>query len=238
MKEITMMATEAGWYPDSNDQNTTRYWDGSRWTSEKVWDGSSWVDRAYEPVQPVRPVTPQSPATPAKPASASELLAPAAAWLSKVSDPAAGTVQVGQLAVPRSPAWWTACVGAAGVVLAQILPWVVVDAGFGITASSKPSTLGQLLYFTVAALAVWLAFPSARTKFAFGKAIGLTVVAGLASLFALSNWHDLFNLQHGVPAGTVSPGIGLLLFSVAVLALWVSVGLTWIKRISASQPAS
>jgi hypothetical protein len=33
-----------GWYPDQQDMNVQRYWDGSAWTSARHWGGTEWVD--------------------------------------------------------------------------------------------------------------------------------------------------------------------------------------------------
>jgi hypothetical protein len=33
-----------GWYPDQQDMNVQRYWDGSAWTSARHWAGTEWVD--------------------------------------------------------------------------------------------------------------------------------------------------------------------------------------------------
>jgi hypothetical protein len=37
-----------GWYPDQQNMQIQRYWDGSAWTATRHWDGSAWVDGGGE----------------------------------------------------------------------------------------------------------------------------------------------------------------------------------------------
>ena len=46
------MAAGPGWYPDPNDPHTTRYWNGTEYTSVRVWNGTNWVEQPPAPPPP------------------------------------------------------------------------------------------------------------------------------------------------------------------------------------------
>lgn len=123
---------------------------------------------------------------------------------------------------------WILCGGAAAIVIASLLPWVAVSSdGIGIPISSSPPGSAPLLLIALAAGALGFGWPLIRSKLSKRRLIGLAVVAGVLSIFVVTNWKDLSDLaqqaQSAQSVVQVSGGSGLYLYTAGVVALWVCV---------------
>lgn len=120
---------------------------------------------------------------------------------------------------------WTLCGGAAAIVIASLLPWVAVSSdGIGIPISSSPPGSAPLLLMALAAGGLAFGWPVLRSRLSKRRLVGLAVVAGVLSIFVVSNWNDLSSLnQQGQSVVQVSAGSGLYLYTAGVVALWVCV---------------
>lgn len=139
-----------------------------------------------------------------------------------------------EMPVRMSGTGWILCGGAAAVAIAAVLPWSQASASaLGVTVSSvssSPSGGGPVLLIVLAAAAVAFGWTSLRGKLSMRRWLGLAVVAGVLSIFVVSNWSDLSQLQSNNPGVQVTAGVGLYLYTAGVVALWVSVvraGLAW-----------
>jgi hypothetical protein len=152
---------------------------------------------------------------------------------SYAADPRPGNVARRPLLTPDmlarvSPNGWILCGGAAAVVIASLLPWVALSSGgIGIPISSSPPGSAPLVLIALAAGALGLGWPSIRTKLSKRRLIGLAVVAGVLSIFVVTNWTDLSHLEQQAQSAQavvqVSAGSGLYLYTVGVMAMWVCV---------------
>jgi hypothetical protein len=118
---------------------------------------------------------------------------------------------------------WLLTVGALAVFIGSLLPWVEATGGFGLTVAASPRSGGVVLFLILAAAAVALGWPAARGGLSKRRWIGLTLVAVLLSIFAVTNWSDLSDIENANPGINVSAGGGLFLYTVGVAAIWVCV---------------
>ena len=126
---------------------------------------------------------------------------------------------VGSLA-QISATGWLLCGGAAAIVIASFLPWSQASA-LGITFSSKPSSGAPALLMILAAVALGLGWPGVRGTLSKRRLVGVAIVAGVLSIFVVTNWSDLSKLQSDNPSANISGGSGLYLYTAGVVALWV-----------------
>jgi hypothetical protein len=160
-------------------------------------------------------------------------------------DPAAPPQPKLELPVRMSATGWILCGGAAAVAVAALLPWSEASASaLGVTVSSvssSPSGGGPVLLIVLAAAALGFGWPSLRGELSKWRCLGLAVVAGVLSIFVVSNWSDLGQLQRNNPGVDVTAGAGLYLYTAGVVAIWVSVvreGLRWRRARSVAKPVT
>jgi hypothetical protein len=140
--------------------------------------------------------------------------------------PAAKALQTAA-SIPLSPAGMVLCAGAAAIAIAALLPWADATATLGVTVSTKPPSGGVFLLFILAGVLVWVGWPALRGHISKRRCIGLAVVAGVISILAVTNWAGLGNLQDENPTVDISPGSGLLLYTLGVAVIWVGVVLAF-----------
>jgi hypothetical protein len=215
-----MTEAQVGWHPDPRDPAVMWFWSGTEWTASRAWDGTNWVDRRDTGIEP-RVTEPHAkgpgPVTPVN------VLAPAETPLQ-------------QTATRLSPTGWLLCGGVAAVVVAALLPWAQASE-LGITVSTKPSGGGPVFLIVLAGLALLIGWPAVRQKVARRRALGLLLMVAIISIFAITNWNSLGDLQHTHRDENITAGSGLVLYTVGVVVLWVSAVRTWRSRLrSTSKP--
>jgi len=193
------------------------FWSGTAWTASRAWDGSNWVDRhaagveqrhVEPPVQVEPPIPVVSPVVPTS------------------APPPPVTPQAGTRV---SATGWLLGGGVAAVVVAALLPWSQASE-FGVTVTAKPSGGGPVLLIVLAGLALLIGWPGLRQKMPSRRALGLILMVAVLTIFALTNWASLGNLQTSHPHQTISAGSGLVLYTVGVVVLWVSAVRSWRSR--------
>jgi hypothetical protein len=189
-----------------------------------------------EPPPPVTEPAPDrpgvaAPETPATKAPVSKRLQETA---SKWQQAAASKPQQADASIPLSVPGLVLCGGAAAIAIAALLPWADASAALGVTVSTKPPSGGVFLLFILAGVLIWVGWPALRGHISPRRCIGLAVVAGVISVLALTNWAGLGNLQDENPTVDISPGSGLLLYTLGVAVIWVGVVLAF--RMSRAQP--
>jgi flagellar biosynthesis protein FlhB len=75
----------------------------------------------------------------------------------------------------------------------------------------------------LAAVALGFGWPSTRGELSKRRLLGLALVAGVLSIFVVTNWSDLSQLQSADPEAQISGGAGLYLYTAGVVAMWVCV---------------
>jgi hypothetical protein len=248
------MTANAGWYPDANDPRVTRYWDGTRWTQVLTWNGTAWVavppppaavapdaavPRAVPPEAASPPVAVPAPAVAAPPGAVPP---PTATAPPMVGTPAPaggqGTAFRPSMQFVPNPMLWLVAGGAVGVAFSAVLPWVSVS-GFGVGISSSPQSGAPVLFILLAAGVMALAWPTTRAENpSLGRRIGVSCIVGLLAIAVVTNWSELVDLQDETTVRTglgsvstgvdVSAGIGLYLYTVAVIALVVATVRMWL----------
>ena len=123
---------------------------------------------------------------------------------------------------------WLLCGGAAAIVIGSLLPWVAVSSdGIGIPISSSPPGSAPLVLMALGAGALGFGWPVIRSKLSKRRLVGLAVVAGVLSIFVVTNWNDLSHLEQQAKSAQsviqVSAGSGLFLYTAGVVAMWVCV---------------
>lgn len=114
---------------------------------------------------------------------------------------------------------WLLCGGAAAIALGSLLPWAQTSV-VGITISASPRGGGPVLLMVLAAAALWIGRPAIQSKLSKRRLAGLTLVAGVLSIFMATNWSDI---GQGTTAGS-----GLFLYTAGVVAVWVCVVRVWL----------
>ena len=117
---------------------------------------------------------------------------------------------------------WILCGSAAAIVLASLLSWSQASA-LGITISSSPRSGAPVFVMVLAAIALGFGWPSTRGELSKRRVLGLAAVAGVLSIFVVTNWSDLSRLQSADPEAQISAGAGLYLYTAGVVAMWVCV---------------
>ena len=132
-------------------------------------------------------------------------------------------------ALARMPATgWLLCGGAAAIALGSLLPWAQVSNAIGITISASPRGGGPVLLMVLAAAALWIGWPAIRSKLSKRRLAGLTLVAGVLSIFVVTNWSDIGQLQSTNPDAQITAGSGLFLYTAGVVVMWVCVARVWL----------
>ncbi len=75
----------------------------------------------------------------------------------------------------------------------------------------------------LAAAALGIGWPATHSALSKRRFVGLALVAGVLSIFVITNWSDLGTLQTQNPEAQISAGSGLFLYTAGVIAMWVCV---------------
>src|SRR5581483_1541258 len=78
---------------------------------------------------------------------------------------------------------WILGGGAVAIFIGSLLPWVQLDAGFGIVVSSRPRGGGPVLLIALAVAAVAIGWPLLAGPLPWRRWLGLAVVTGVLSIF-------------------------------------------------------
>jgi hypothetical protein len=212
------MTTKPGWYPDPSDRGVQRFWSGTDWVGQRVWDGAKWVDHSDPETSPgPAPFTPD-----AATVAPTGLAAPGPQTPRRAPQ--------GDLRSRLSTTGWILCGGAAAVVIGSLLPWAQASDAFGITVSASPRGGGPVLLLVLAALGLWAGWPALQGGLSKRRLLGLAVITGILTIFAITNWSDLGSLQSNNHDIEVNAGSGLYLYTAGVVALWACVVRTWRSR--------
>ena len=127
--------------------------------------------------------------------------------------------------------WWLLG-GALLVFIGSLLPWSQENVGGIAAVSSHPGGGGVVVFLFLAICTVAAAWPLLMGALSNRRLLGSTVTVGLLTLFAITNWSDLHNVQQQAAGGivTVSAGSGLVLYTVGVVALCVLIVRLWLFR--------
>jgi hypothetical protein len=209
-----MTEAQVGWHPDPRDPAVMWFWSGSEWTASRVWDGTNWVDRPDPGIRPLGADTQGQAVIPTAPISA--------------PSPAVAAVQM--TGARLSTTGWLLCGGVAAVVIAALLPWSQASE-LGVTVTTKPSGGGPIFLIVLAGLALLIGWPGLGQKMQKRRALGLILMVAVISIFAITNWASLGNLQTSHPDQKITAGSGLVLYTVGVVVLWVSAVRSWRSRV-------
>lgn len=222
----------AGWFEDPTGRNLRRFWDGTHWTGHvQHHDGSSAID----------PITPNVTAVPADVAVGQPVVQPA---VQPAVRPAGAGVSVVVTRGPISSAGKMLLGGAAVAAVASFLPWITFTAPFDVQTSATPSQGGVLAYILAAlAATTWAAWPATSGGLSKKRCVGLTLAVAFVSLYAVGAFYGLHQVQtqiDGLGEATgffgatdiakIEPGLGLYVYSAAMVALWVGVLRAWRTR--------
>jgi hypothetical protein len=142
---------------------------------------------------------------------------------------------------------WFLIAGALGVIIAGFLPWAQVTVAGVVVQSASPQGGGPIVLIVLAAIAVAFGYPVVNTRsIAIWRRIGVTVAVVVLSIFVISNWSELTTLrnQYGGSSqlASVDGGSGLYLYTVAVVAIWISAIRIWLAKrdhsVSSSLPVA
>ncbi|ORV89874.1 hypothetical protein AWC11_13470 [Mycobacterium interjectum] len=136
---------------------------------------------------------------------------------------------------------WIVLGGLVVTVISTFLPFATESIKlFGETLGSHEVPANGAAKFVVivlVALAVFLALPAlSGSQLAAGRLIGLSVVVGLLAVLTLV-WFNTVSTENNKGEGVVelTPGLGLMLYGVAVLVTAVGVVRLWIERSKAGK---
>lgn len=140
--------------------------------------------------------------------------------------------------------WWLLG-GAVLVFIGSLLPWVQASAG-GAGVSSHPGGGAVVIFLALAICTVVAAWPLLTGVLSKRRLLGTTVVVAVLTLFAITNWSDLHNVQQQVNGATdglgstvtVSAGSGLVLYTLGVVVLCVLIVRLWLFRRHAAPTAT
>jgi Protein of unknown function (DUF2510)/zinc-ribbon domain len=142
--------------------------------------------------------------------------------------------------IPRFRATgWFLIAGAVGVAIAGFLPWAQVSVeGVVVESVSKPAG-GVVFLIVLAAAALAFGYPAVNTRsLVIWRRIGITVMVIVLSIFVITNWSDFNSIrnQFGSSDGIadVNAGSGLYLYTVAIVAIWISVIRIWLAKVDHS----
>jgi hypothetical protein len=98
---------------------------------------------------------------------------------------------------------------------------------------------GEVLLIVLAAIAVAFGYPALNARsLAIWRRIGITVTVIVLSIFVISNWSDFNSIRSQFDSSTglasVNAGSGLYLYTVAVIAIWISAVRIWLAKIDHS----
>jgi Protein of unknown function (DUF2510)/zinc-ribbon domain len=130
---------------------------------------------------------------------------------------------------------WFLLAGALGVIIAGFLPWAQVTVAGIVVQSASPRGGGPVVLIVLAAIAVAFGYPVVNSRsIAIWRRIGVTVAVIVLTIFVFSNWSELNTLrnQNGGDGqiASVNGGSGLYLYTVAVVAIWISAIRIWIAK--------
>lgn len=135
---------------------------------------------------------------------------------------------------------WLLYGGLAVALISIFLPWATVSAE-GILTLSVPlddvSKVGDFLLIAVSAWLVWVTFAQPQKRWA---QIILTVLVGILVIDMIIEWASLGSAAGDVrdtPGVSVSPSVGILLYTAAVSFLAVRIVFLFISRSKSQPPA-
>ena len=200
-----------GWYADPSGRPGQKYWDGSKWNA-----------------------TPTAP-----PVQGGRVLPPEVAAASQRVDQ--NLTAIKDLATRVPPAAWTLYAGLIVAAMAAIfLPFATVTQslmGMAVMSQSVPASVaGKFIVCVIAAAAAFLAWPIvSRSAISVSRMSLLSIAVGLLAAFGVlvvvSN--DILTSPGGDDAligADVSPGFGLIMYGIAVIATATGVVMAWAHR--------
>ena len=127
--------------------------------------------------------------------------------------------------------WWLLG-GALLVFIGSLLPWSQENVGGIAAVSSHPGGGGVVVFLFLAVCTVAAAWPLLMGALSNRRLLGATVTVAFLTLFAITNWSDLHNVQQQAAGGfvTVSAGSGLVIYTIGVVVLCVLVVRLWLFR--------
>jgi hypothetical protein len=221
----------AGWFEDPMGRNLRRFWDGTQWTSHvQLHDGSSATD-------PITLTVPVIPVTSVAGADCHPVVQAAV-------QPLGAGVSVVDTRSPMSRTGQVLFGGVAVAAVASFLPWVTFTGPFGYQSAVTPSRGGLLVFIlTALALTTWAAWPAANRALSKKRCVGLTVAVAFVSLYAVGVFYGLHQVQTAIDGfgqttgffgvtdiAECKPGLGLFIYSGAMLVLWAGVFRAWRTR--------
>ncbi|MGH9079388.1 MAG: hypothetical protein ACRDYE_04785 [Acidimicrobiales bacterium] len=137
---------------------------------------------------------------------------------------------------------WLLTIGLIVAAIGTLLPWeqdqlsinVLGDQINSGSASRGPSNSGGALFLLLALIAVsiWLSWPALSGRsLSPVRAIGLTVMVAILTFFAIAKFAALGSANE--PGVSYHAGLGLLLYTAAIVLTWVGVIRVWLNRPSA-----
>jgi hypothetical protein len=144
--------------------------------------------------------------------------------------PSDGLAAAKDIAAKFSVATWLLVGGFVFAVIASFLPWATVNAII-INVSVPLPGATKVAVFLIVAGATWLAWPIfSGSQMPVNRLIGLSVVAGLLIFPFLQGLYGVFFNDYESEHVDVSPGFGLLLYAVALVAIGVGILRLWQGR--------
>lgn len=242
-------SNQPGWYDDPENANAQRYWDGQNWTPQRQWKPTP--SQQPQPAPNLPP--PSGPMLPPPPGYGSaeagqgvgmptEL--PPPAWPPPSHHPQGAGAQMASdaraaatgFAAKLSVTAWLLFGGFILAVIATFFPLVTVSAPLmgSVEVSDRGDTLGPV--FVLVAVAAGFAYPTlTQSQLTLWRLVGMSVVVGLLGVLMIHWFIDASASDGDVSS---SPGFGLLMYGVAVIAMAIGTVRLWLLHRSQTQNRS
>ena len=226
----------AGWYPDAENPGGQRYWDGQHWTENRVAPPPPPTTSPASPGQTTaESVQPPDQAEPGPTQPTGQTEAPGSQSpqtdVGRVRE-APATLKERALALPPRQVVAGALISTGALALGSIGPWATATV-FGVSESVGGLHGGgwvTLITATVGAIVLFDPRFAARVRWVYQRRRGLWRVLLWISLVVC--FLNLANVEHYGLAGTVHPGWGLYLATIAVV---VCLAADWVLRVQARE---